>query len=560
MIGFARWLVPVGFLIAGISLWPVEAQYIPSSALIAEAMRKPVFRDADEASAYLKESVPTSATLKRVADRLREFGDDRFDIREAAYRDLLALGPVALIPLLDGTTSTDPEVLRQVMRVQSKLKADEVRQKQFAALETLERYRRLSLPQIEPLFQLHELLASDAPFSDAIQDCLTKIAPRIDGSLDRIRPLLRQVQPRSRIVALQVLAKAFPQELKSVGFLIEDPKPEVRFHALWEFLKAGDKTRVPAFIGLYEQLPFDLAMILEDQLCRLYEGEKLPAVLMADTPEARRVSRDAWLDWWNKNGDKIEISRLSEEPTLRGLTLIGEVDGNPGNRVFEVNREGKKTWELKDCGGPVDLQPLPNGNVLIAEYYTSQVTERNRKGDIVWKSPKLNGNTTSAQRLPNGNTLTSTHTEIAEFDRQGNRLKNTPNIGGQIHQVHRDKRGHLFVLNQNGLIEYDTSNKQIAVIAVGNLVGWGGFQVLPNRHFMIAHYSGGEGIREIDYSGKIIWEAKNIGFDATRIQKLRNGNVLIAGGNRAEVVEFDSSKKIVWRAKTEGRPFAVVRY
>lgn len=424
----------------------------------------------------------------------------------------------------------------------------------------LEKQSALKLEQIEPLFQMVEILGEERSLRDRLQECLLKVLPKTPGSDIRLQSFLKHRYIWVRQVGVEVLAKCFPAEIKLLEPLTADPSTEIRFHAYLELIRVGQKDKVVPFISLFENSPFEIALLIEDQLCRLYDGEKIPFVLTADTPEARQKSKAAWLDWWNKNGEKIPLTRLTSEPALRGLTLIGEVDGNPGNRVFEVDREGKKTWELRNCGGPVDVQALPNGNILIAEYYTSQVTERNRKGDIVWKSPPLGGNATSAQRLPNGNTLVSTHQGVMEFDRSGKRLGEFPNLPNQIYQVHRDKRGHTFVLGDSGLTELDPSNKILRTIPIAKMQGWGGFQVLPNQHFLIGYYNSANGYAEVDATGKALFEHKNINFEVTRLQKMRNGNVLVAGGNHNEVVEFDSNKKVVWKVATEGRPFAICRY
>jgi outer membrane protein assembly factor BamB len=241
------------------------------------------------------------------------------------------------------------------------------------------------------------------------------------------------------------------------------------------------------------------------------------------------------------------------------------VDGGAaGGRIWECGPDGKQRWELTNLGGPVDVQVLPGGRLLIPEYYNSRVTERDRDGKILWESPKLNSNTVGAQRLPNGNTLIATMVDVVEFGRANQKVAEFPRPGSTVYQATRHRNGHTFILAGNSLIEYDTDKKQVRIVNVGSLSGWGGFEILPNGNYLIAYYGQNSKYAEIDKDGKTIWEhstsASPTRLDPTRVQRLRNGNTLVAGGNMMWVVEYDRDKKEVWKVATKGRPFGVRRY
>jgi hypothetical protein len=55
---------------------------------------------------------------------------------------------------------------------------------------------------------------------------------------------------------------------------------------------------------------------------------------------------------------------------------------SPGD-VLEVDRDGKVVWKLEKLKSPSSAERLPNGNTLVAE--NSAVREFDPQGAVVWK-------------------------------------------------------------------------------------------------------------------------------------------------------------------------------
>ena len=218
----------------------------------------------------------------------------------------------------------------------------------------------------------------------------------------------------------------------------------------------------------------------------------------------------AWKNWLDERqkAKTLKLARLNETEALRGLTLIVEVDGGGinGGRIWECGSDGKQRWEIVNLGGPVDVQVLPGGRLLVPEYYTSRCTERDREGKILWESPRLNSNTVGAQRLPNGNTLIATMANVVEYTRSNQKVAEFSNLGGTVYQATRHRNGHTYVLAGNSIMEFGFDNKQIRSVNIGSLSGWGGFEILPNGNFLVAYYGQGNKYAEIDKDGKTVWE------------------------------------------------------
>jgi hypothetical protein len=69
------------------------------------------------------------------------------------------------------------------------------------------------------------------------------------------------------------------------------------------------------------------------------------------------------------------------------------------------------------------IQGLPNGHVLVPQYYEGKVVEFDKNGREVWSASSARP--TSAQRLPNGRTLVASfgNNSFAELDKDGGEVK-----------------------------------------------------------------------------------------------------------------------------------------
>ena len=165
-----------------------------------------------------------------------------------------------------------------------------------------------------------------------------------------------------------------------------------------------------------------------------------------------------WETWWKDKGDKIDLAKINIEEAERGLTIVCDVNGGRG--VWECDLKGRELFHIGGLSGPIDVQPLPGGRVLIAERHANRITERDRKGDILWEI-KTKGDPVSCQRLPNGNTFIATHNELMEvtLDKKTVYLY-TPSE--YVYSATRLRNGHiLYAHNQQGIVELDSAGKLV---------------------------------------------------------------------------------------------------
>lgn len=113
--------------------------------------------------------------------------------------------------------------------------------------------------------------------------------------------------------------------------------------------------------------------------------------------------------------------------------------------------------------------------------------------------------------------------------------------------------GRLLVCDhgRNMLIEYDAAGKVTWEKAVGQQP-WACLG-LPSGHRLVASYND-KIITEYDDQGKEIWRSDVLPGGPTSIDRLENGNTLVACTEGSVVVEIGPDKKVVWRVALEGRP------
>jgi hypothetical protein len=308
-------------------------------------------------------------------------------------------------------------------------------------------------------------------------------------------------------------------------------------------------------------------------------GQKGPVVAFGKDDEgARKQLRDAWQAWWKDHGAAVNIQVLKESRGSSGLTLVlqrlmpAAGKGVPlgGNRLVAIDRSGHELWQMDNLESVVDFQLLPGNRVLMAEYTTRRVTERDLKGNILWEAPNLGGLPVNVQRLPNGNTFVvlygpAPNAPLMELDSKGAvvaAFKPPVNAGGMVGPAgaggfggkgglvdyvtaaHRMPDGKMVCLMYDGsCVLLDATGKETKRFVVPAMTvttnSLGGIDVTRNGNVLFAQTN--NDMVEYDLDGKTIWQTKITGYRASR---LANGNTLVLTGNR--VAELDTGGREVW--------------
>ena len=176
-----------------------------------------------------------------------------------------------------------------------------------------------------------------------------------------------------------------------------------------------------------------------------------------------------------KGGGAYSCQRLPN-----GNTVVGE---NGAGRVVEVDKTGKVVFTLATSPATVGahhnmrmVRKLDNGNYLVCHSGSNLVREYRPDGSVAWEQ-KTKALAFAAVRLPNGDTLISSLSQITEYSRDGK----------EVWEFKKDDIPGVVIRNMTGL------------------------QVLPNGNIVTGCYSAfdkaGEGtsLLEITRDKKLVW-------------------------------------------------------
>ncbi len=291
-------------------------------------------------------------------------------------------------------------------------------------------------------------------------------------------------------------------------------------------------------------MPGEQSWQVHDVLSQLAGGKAVPAP--EDNAEARKKASAAWTLWWKENAAKVDLSRLAD-PHKHYLGYIVLCRAETGI-IEELGRDHKPRWSFGGIQYATDAWMLPNNRVLVSEYNGRKITERDTKGKILWQK-QVNGLPYNIQPLPNGHVLIVTSNQITEVDRSGKEVLTINNVGS-LTNAYKAKNGHIIAMTSNGTcLRLDAKGKQLKSFATNRSNPW--MDLLPNGRILIAT-NGGTKVAEYDPTGKMLLE-----LDIPQITTacgLPNGNIVASCHNTGRVIEVDRKGKILWEYKA-ANPF-----
>jgi hypothetical protein len=517
-----------------------------ATAVVAAAGLK---TDGSSLLALFRKRTLTEKDRAKLEATIRLLGDDSFQVRNQASQDLATYGPVAVPYLRAALKDRDLEIVRRAERCLEALERGPGSYLPMAAAKLLGARKP---PGTVKVLLAYLPFADDDAVTGAVLTALREAGFRAGKADLLLVSALRDRDGARRAGAAQVLAQSLQAEhRRAVEGLLADPALEVRFQAGRALVAAGDKAAVPPLIALLSEAPSELAWETEELLFTLAGGTG-PASLLGDANTVnRRICRAAWESWWRSNEAKFDPSRIQPERRLLGQTLIADLDKG---RIVEVGPDHRERWHVAGFVGPVDMQLLPNGHLLVAENHASRVTERDRTGRIVWekKTPALPA---SCQRLPNGDTFIALYNHLLIVTAEGKETLSLAQPEG-VYSAQKLRNGQIMLVTSTGrVVTLDGAGKFIRSFETGGVNGWSSIDVLSNGHCLACCLS--NRVVEFDAAGRRVWECTVP--NAVCATRLPNGHMLVCNSEGRQVVEVDRTGREVWMQRTEGRPWHVRR-
>ncbi len=259
-------------------------------------------------------------------------------------------------------------------------------------------------------------------------------------------------------------------------------------------------------------------------------------------PEQRGKDADLWKKWLADNGKSITwpLPLADGDVPLKRILIVSQSQGT----ARELDSAHQERWNRK--GRPTACQGLSNGHRLIADSQEGMILELDDKATPIWKSPKLNEQVFSLQRLENGNTLASVHSGLMEFTPAGEVTQLA--VEGIPASAQRLSNGHTVValLNQERVVELDAAGN--VVWEVRGLSGPNHATRLDSGNTLIVQLFSNQVI-EVDRSGlRTVWKSAVPLVQPRAAARLQNGNTLICDQSGLHDVGADG-KSIVWEMK-----------
>lgn len=205
-------------------------------------------------------------------------------------------------------------------------------------------------------------------------------------------------------------------------------------------------------------------------------------------------------------------------------------------RLALVDDAGAVAWEM-ECSGVHDLHLMDNGHILTVDRFRTVVEIDPKTKEVVWKYDafRKNGNKDrrieihAVQPLPGGNVMVaeSGAGRIIEVDREGKLLKEVI-LKVDHPDPHRDTRLARKLDNGNYLVAHEGDGVIREYDGASGSVVW---------EFPVPLF----GKERADGHGP-----EAFGNQAFGVLRLANGNTLVATGNGHSVIEVTPAKEIVW--------------
>jgi len=527
--------------------------------------------DADSANllALFRSRATAASGQADIAGAIKRLGDEQFPVREKASRELVAAGRIAVPALRAALKDRDAERVRGARECLHAIEQVEGPERLEAAARVLSARNPAGaaaallayLPYAEDDQQEYELLQAlaGAGYRDG--------KPEAD-----IVAALGDKDPARRAGAAFVLARKLPpQQHEAVVRLLEDADARVRLSAARALVRAGDKASLPVLIALLGEARLPVAWQAEALLTQA-AGAKRPTAILKGSVASRKECRGAWERWWKAESERLDLSRVRWPEEDRGSLLIADLDDG---RLLDYGTDYKLRWQVEGPGGPLDVQFLPSGRLLVAENHAGLVSERDRSGKVVWEKnlarkgrpgASLVG---SCQRLPDGNTLIATRRQLQEVDAEGDPVWSVK-WDGFLWSAHQLRDGRIVAVSMGDdpttedgslasgtdVVLLSSKGKVLSRFALeGAVHPWVRLTVLPNGHLLVPVAKGTK-VVELTLNGEKVWECE-VPKPAFCAARLANGDTLLTVSYENKVIEVDRNGKVIHELKIEGRPWHV---
>ncbi len=522
---------------------------------------------------YLRLRTASEAEQGRIKEIISRFAADNFDDRLAAAEELTGYGPSVISLLRAAERDPNPEIAYRAGKVLRKM--EKVPHATVAAAAVRAVVRMKPPGAAAALLGFLPLADTDA-LADDIRTALVALAVRDGAAEPALVAALTDPSPLRRATAYVALVEGGPAteriRIKDAYAKVKeavraDPDPDSKFRGLWALvMTTREKEFVPDLIGSIPQLPRGRIWQLEEFLLQL-AGEHPPGGRFGRSAESLAKTQDAWGGWWAKKGGAVDLVKLTFHPRIQGITDLIEHDqrGFGMARIVSLGPDLKEKWRLTQTNfHPFDARMLPDGHVMIVEQNFSRVTERELNGTVT-KTQTMN-QPVAAEPLADGGRLYVCRVMVTEHDKDGKSVWTYTRPMGAFDIVtgRRLPGGDtVLLINSNtgqgvSFVRLDSKGKEVGkplVLPKFLSLYMAGMDVIGENTILVSER---DKVCEYDLkTGKAGWSYRI--NQPTSVQRLPNGNTLIASPSLNKVIEVDPDGEVTWEYQSKDEGLQVVR-
>jgi len=473
---------------------------------------------------------------------ITKLGDDNFDIREQTSATLNAIGISALPDLKVASKSSDVEISRRAKDCIQKI---EEGSRKFVVTASI---RLLGTKKPEgallALINYSQFSELDQTTEDLIY-AITATGSENGTPSKIILEAIRGDKPLAKTICAEALANINPDLFKKEALhLLNSDEPRVRYKIALAFAKLGDKRSIDPLVSSISSVSQWESSLL-DHLLRKLLPSNIPPVGLSQ-PELQK-------EWAKRTADtsKIPEALLAFSAKNFGKTLIVLLDAG---RMIMLDSHNNILWKIDNLQFPLDAQILPDEKVLVAEHQGNKVTERNKKGEIIWEK-KIDG-PLAVQKLEDGSIFIASKSNVVFVDPKGKEISEfTPPNNEPIMKANIASNGDiclvLSTLQGNAkFVRFDKNKKQVTSYDIDVRTSGGKVDILPNGNSLITEVYGNRVI-EFNNEGKEVWH-----FECEQpvaAVRLPNGNTLVTSMTQMKALEIDPKGKEIWSYKSNTR-------
>ena len=497
----------------------------------------------------LKNQVGDPQAMARARALIPLLGNEDFEIREKASRNLAGLGSTVLEVLRENSNHPDAEVARRVRDARESIEETQSSQVMGAIIRQLTRKK---VPgTVEALMQLSEA-RGDPEWINLVERPLGRLASE---SIVALEKAATSATPRVRWLAGKALCQT-PEGKAFARRLMKDPDHLVRWRVALALGRSGDEgASLPVVVQELHLANQIAGFEMEDWLHQV-AGESGPAPLpWPGTAGGRAERQKAWEEW---------LGRRPVAKTMPNRTLTVLLDEGI---VRMLDGQNQPIWELKNIAFPLDVEYLPGGRILVAEHGANRVTIRSSRNEVIWE--RTIEMPLAAQRTGRGTILITTAELILEVDGAGTEVARfnpdgrLGNGGTSIMKAQMLPGGELGLVTQRRelgedakFVRLDSDWREVGRLGVHVGTSGGRIDWQANGNVLVPELDKNR-VVEYDPAGKELWIADaEVPVFAMRTPK---GTTLMTSRSDAGAKEVDKKGATIWNYKGESRVTRAIR-